>query len=285
MSDEDNITRQQDEIEMLKAVYPDLLEMQNKTHFKVLMSNTVDINPLVLSITLTDEYPSGGPPGFTLYAEWLSDEEIASYISEMFDQFYNNDFDVIIYNWIVWLNEKITSDSFLSERQRKMNNTKPVRDNKIEDNTDTVIEPIPVVKQILNIPTIIHSENFVDRKSTFQAHLAEVHSVEDVHAVIASLKEDNRILRATHNMWAYRIWDSNNNILYQDCDDDGEAMAGGKMSNLMSILEVQNVFVMVSRWFGGILLGPDRFKDINNMTRNILDQNGYIPEKHKKQKK
>ncbi|XP_007246228.2 protein IMPACT isoform X3 [Astyanax mexicanus] len=41
------------------------------------------------------------------------------------------------------------------------------------------------------------------------------------------------------------------------------------------ILDVRNVLVVVSRWYGGILLGPDRFKHINNCARNILVQEGY----------
>ncbi|XP_047231662.1 protein IMPACT isoform X5 [Girardinichthys multiradiatus] len=42
------------------------------------------------------------------------------------------------------------------------------------------------------------------------------------------------------------------------------------------ILDVRNVMVIVSRWYGGILLGPDRFKHINNCARNILMEEGYI---------
>lgn len=41
------------------------------------------------------------------------------------------------------------------------------------------------------------------------------------------------------------------------------------------ILDVRNVLVVVSRWYGGILLGPDRFKHINNCARNILVDEGY----------
>ncbi|TRY91914.1 hypothetical protein DNTS_029632 [Danionella cerebrum] len=43
----------------------------------------------------------------------------------------------------------------------------------------------------------------------------------------------------------------------------------------LQILDVSNVLVVVSRWYGGILLGPDRFKHINNCARNILLQEGY----------
>lgn len=43
------------------------------------------------------------------------------------------------------------------------------------------------------------------------------------------------------------------------------------------ILDVRNVMVVVSRWYGGILLGPDRFKHINNCARNILVEEGHAP--------
>lgn len=51
----------------------------------------------------------------------------------------------------------------------------------------------------------------------------------------------------------------------------------GRLLHLLQILDVKNVLVVVSRWFGGILLGADRFKDINNCARNALDDCGYIP--------
>lgn len=44
---------------------------------------------------------------------------------------------------------------------------------------------------------------------------------------------------------------------------------------LPQILDVRNVMVVVSRWYGGIQLGPDRFKHINNCARNILVEEGY----------
>ena len=61
-----------------------------------------------------------------------------------------------------------------------------------------------------------------------------------------------------------------------DCDDDGETHAGGRMLHLLEILECENVFVMVSRWYGGVKLGADRFKHINNATRNVLEIAGVV---------
>ena len=40
-----------------------------------------------------------------------------------------------------------------------------------------------------------------------------------------------------------------------------------------------NAVVVVSRWYGGIHLGPDRFKHINNAARQVLDANGFLGNK------
>lgn len=37
----------------------------------------------------------------------------------------------------------------------------------------------------------------------------------------------------------------------------------------------QDVVVVVSRWFGGVLLGPQRFTIINNTARLMLEACGY----------
>ena len=44
---------------------------------------------------------------------------------------------------------------------------------------------------------------------------------------------------------------------------------------MMRLMGVQNVAVIVSRWFGGILLGPDRFKYICNSAKDLLEECGY----------
>lgn len=44
----------------------------------------------------------------------------------------------------------------------------------------------------------------------------------------------------------------------------------------IQILDVKNVVVVVTRWFGGILLGGDRFKHINNAARDALELGGYV---------
>ena len=81
----------------------------------------------------------------------------------------------------------------------------------------------------------------------------------------------------------------------EDNDDDGETAAGGRIAHLLQILvcgdpkvvhpesrdeqslqEVNNVLVVVTRYFGGVHLGPDRFKHINQAARNALQLGGFL---------
>ena len=42
--------------------------------------------------------------------------------------------------------------------------------------------------------------------------------------------------------------------------------------------DVNDVLVIVTRYFGGIHLGPDRFKHINQAARNALELGGFLDE-------
>lgn len=122
-------------------------------------------------------------------------------------------------------------------------------------------------------PLIFHGEPFTDRKSTFQGHACPVHCVEDVRSFLALLLDDRKIERAIHNMLAYRIV---GDFVVKDNDEDGEDAAGSKLSHLLELTKAENVAVVVTRWFGGILLGPDRFKHINTAARETLEAGGFL---------
>ncbi|KAI4470192.1 impact-related [Holotrichia oblita] len=108
-----------------------------------------------------------------------------------------------------------------------------------------------------------------DNKVELQTEFAENECVMNI------LLENKKIAQATHNISAYRIKTDTGSIL-QDCDDDGENHAGGRLLHLLQILNVTNVFVVVSRWYGGVQLGPDRFRHINNAARQVLGEAGVI---------
>ena len=74
------------------------------------------------------------------------------------------------------------------------------------------------------------------------------------------------------------IWNAR---LMTDYDDDGETQAGARLKHLLEILELENVLVVVSRWYGGTHLGPDRFKLINQAARDALELGGFLEEREK----
>jgi len=113
----------------------------------------------------------------------------------------------------------------------------------------------------------------VDRKSTFQAHIVCVEKESQVSICLAELNKDKKIARATHNIYAYRIIDGNNEII-EEMEDDGEHGAGVSLMTLMKSLQVTNVLVVVSRWFGGVLLGNVRFKHISDAAKKALQERG-----------
>lgn len=128
------------------------------------------------------------------------------------------------------------------------------------------------------------SDPIIDRKSTFVAFAKSVSSVKEAEDCLYSLLEDKKIARATHAMRAWRI--KHDKGFYQDCDDDGETAAGGRMLHLLTVMNAENIIAVCVRWFGGIHLGPDRFKHINNATRDaIFKGNLVVVGVNKKKKK
>ena len=130
--------------------------------------------------------------------------------------------------------------------------------------------------------TVIHGPVSVEQKSSFQSHFAVVRSMQDVDEFKQSVLSDKRIARATHNIFAYRFTCPNGTgVVYHDCDDDGETAAAGRVAEMLRLMGVDGVAVIITRWFGGVLLGPDRFKFICNSARNLLEDHGYGKTKKK----
>ena len=127
-------------------------------------------------------------------------------------------------------------------------------------------------------PPWIIAPALTEKKSVFLARVAPVSSPMQARQYVAHLlATDKRAARATHNMTAWRIKGANDTS-YQDCDDDGETAAGSRMLHLMQLMDVWDVMVVVTRWYGGILLGPDRFRIINTAAREALVLGGFARE-------
>ena len=112
-------------------------------------------------------------------------------------------------------------------------------------------------------------EPIVEKKSIFQAHVCRnATSVDDVDATLKILAESRKFREATHNILAYRI--EHGSTFWQDFDDDGETAAGGRLLRVLQLSDARNVVVVVSRWYGGVKLGPKRFQVINTVALDAL---------------
>ena len=100
------------------------------------------------------------------------------------------------------------------------------------------------------VPTQYGEDEFVEKKSRFIGRVWPVETEEEALAKIQEMKKQN--YDATHNCWAYIIKDGPMRF-----SDDGEpgGTAGNPMMQVLQRENVYNVVCVVTRYFGGILLG------------------------------
>lgn len=100
------------------------------------------------------------------------------------------------------------------------------------------------------IPTQASEAEFVEKRSRFIGHVWRVESEEEARAHIEEMRK--RHYDARHNCWCYVIQDGA--VRYSD-DGEPQGTAGQPMLNVFQREGVVNVCCVVTRYFGGILLG------------------------------
>ena len=100
------------------------------------------------------------------------------------------------------------------------------------------------------VPTGYGEDEFIEKKSRFIGRVWLVESEEEALAKIQEMKKLH--YDATHNCWAYVIKDGPMRF-----SDDGEpgGTAGNPMMQVLQREKLFNVVCVVTRYFGGILLG------------------------------
>lgn len=108
------------------------------------------------------------------------------------------------------------------------------------------------MEDFITIKQNIETEIIV-KKSKFICNLVKVNSQEEAENVIKSIKK--KYHDARHNCIAYRVY--NEDKIIEKSSDDGEpsGTAGGPMLNILNKNGLCNILVVVTRYFGGILLG------------------------------
>ena len=98
-----------------------------------------------------------------------------------------------------------------------------------------------------------NSAEIVEKKSRFIANIYNVESKEDAEEKIKQIKK--KYYDAKHHCFAFSIIEENGII--QKSSDDGEpsGTAGAPILNIIKSNNLQNVLIIVTRYFGGTLLG------------------------------
>ena len=100
------------------------------------------------------------------------------------------------------------------------------------------------------VPTGFGEDEFIEKKSRFIGRAWLVETEEEALEKIQQMKKQH--YDATHNCWAYIIKDGAMRF-----SDDGEpgGTAGNPMMQVLQREQIYNVVCVVTRYFGGVLLG------------------------------
>lgn len=122
------------------------------------------------------------------------------------------------------------------------------------------------------------SAEFEEKKSTFIGNVKRIYSEEDAKAFINKIKSQNK--EARHNVYAYIIGE---NMGVQRYSDDGEPQGTGGVPVLDVIKKsgITDVVVVVTRYFGGILLGTGGLVRAYSKGASLAIKAGGIVEKVK----
>ncbi|KXN89499.1 Protein IMPACT [Leucoagaricus sp. SymC.cos] len=245
-------------------------------------------------VSLPPTYPVSSPPQLQLLSRYIgsfgADANLFGSILRTFISVSGVEFtpeNVCVFDGVqdalercnAWYEDRLSEDrmkEMIREDEKEANNTRTDSDPRINPRNSP--ERTDDHRLTEEMPPGIHffiAEPIVDRKSSFIGRACRISDPSEVPLILAHLMSERRIARAAHpiiNAWRCQV----GTILHQDNDDDGETAAGGRLAHLLQILEVNNVLVVVTRYFGGIHLGPDRFKHINQAARNALDLGGFL---------
>ncbi len=114
------------------------------------------------------------------------------------------------------------------------------------------------MRQIRNVLT--------DRGSKYAVSGGPVTDRKSADAFLKQLKRDKKFAKATHNTWAAILSDGT-----PLKGDDGESGAGLVILRMLERAELIDHIVVVTRWYGGVKLGGDRFRRVQDCVRAYLE--------------
>ncbi|CAG5111708.1 Oidioi.mRNA.OKI2018_I69.chr2.g5986.t1.cds [Oikopleura dioica] len=251
-----------DEILALQSIYEEIDVLSDKC-IEINFKGEESSLEASLRVEIAADYPLHCP-AVSVQAFFLQREEKSALIKELEDMFSSG--EPIVFEWAEKVREILTLAD--GERAKKSREAASLEYQKSEKPAEKIEDPL------ISDIAIVAGETIIDRKSTFQPFYAKVNTVAEALRFREKLLQNRKIASATHNMFVYKV--NENGIVKSDADEDGESGAEGRMLHLVDITGAMNIAVIVTRWYGGIHLGGDRWKHINNCLRQILEDNGQI---------
>ena len=119
-------------------------------------------------------------------------------------------------------------------------------------------------------------DRFIEKKSEFIGYAKRVENEEEAKAFVNEIKSMHK--QARHNCWAYVIGE---NMGIQRYSDDGEPQgtAGIPILEVMKKSDITDCAVVVTRYFGGILLGTGGLTRAYTKGASIALKAGGVVEK------
>lgn len=105
-----------------------------------------------------------------------------------------------------------------------------------------------------------------DRGSRYAVSGGPVQGRAGIDAFLTDLKRAKKFAKATHNSWACVLSDQG-----AVKNDDGEAGAAAVILKMLERAELRDHIVVVTRWYGGVHLGGDRFAHVVASVRAYLE--------------
>ncbi|MFY0617783.1 YigZ family protein [Shimia sp.] len=108
-----------------------------------------------------------------------------------------------------------------------------------------------------------------DRGSKYAVSGAPVADRKAADMFLKDLKRNKKFAKATHNTWAVLLSDGT-----PLKSDDGESGAGLVILRMLEREALSDHIVVVTRWYGGVKLGGDRFRRVQDCVRAYLEALG-----------
>ncbi|RYP14767.1 hypothetical protein DL767_010378 [Monosporascus sp. MG133] len=145
--------------------------------------------------------------------------------------------------------------------------------NTVESRASSVTKPGSVTRPqswSASQPTTLKNSTFVARATQITQPSQRQSLLQSLFSAVPSLQT------ATHNAWAYRVRVPTNlfsaTAVREEAFDDGESGAGDFLLKNMRELDAVDTLVVMTRWYGGIMLGPDRWRIMRNCMRDALSE-------------